>query len=309
MTSTEADRRYGVWDEAEMCDVERSPSPVRRGRGLARGLRAEVAGLGHDWGRAHELTRGAAVVFAPDGPRHGNFVDASYRRILAREDWARRLQKVHTAKRQAKATGADEQVRVWRELDAATSSDALLMNVFCYPQVWTEGLRALLGVADGERVEFGVRSQARLERGLVNTTEIDMRVGDLLVEAKLTEADFQCAPLRLVERHVDFDVVFDRERLETTRRGVRSYQLVRGVLAAYAARGRFCVICDGRRADSIADWFRVMRAVKSLEVQAGLRLATWQEMAAVVPRGLREFLAAKYGIAGSTETGGTRMAL
>jgi hypothetical protein len=41
-----------------------------------------------------------------------------------------------------------------------------------------------------------------------------------------------------------------------------------------------------------------MRAVRSLEIQARLRLVTWQEIAAVVPGGLREFLGRKYGIFG-----------
>ena len=301
MTSTRA--RQVIWDEVEMRQVE-VEAPVRRGRGLASGLRAQVSGLGAALGKEHETTRGAAVVFGPDGSSHGNFVEASYRRILARPEWARRLEKVHTAKRQARTSGPDEQVRAWRELDAATSSDALLMNVFCYPRVWTRGLRALLGVSGTERLEFGVRSEARLERGLVNTTELDMSVGDLLVEAKLTEADFQFGAMRLVERYVDFDALFDRESLEVTRRGVRSYQLIRGVLAAYAVGGRFCLLCDGRRVDLISDWFQVMRAVRSLEAQARLRLVTWQEVAAVVPRRLQDFLAQKYGIVAPSVDGG-----
>ena len=299
MTST----KRVVWDEVEMREVEME-TPVLRGRGLANGLRAEVSGLGASLGKVHEVTRGAAVVFGPEGASHGNFLEASYRRIMARPEWARRLEKVHTAKRQARATGPEERVRGWRELDAATSSDALLMNVFCFPRVWTPGLRALMGVTGRERVEFGVRSEARLERGLVNTTEIDMRLGDLLVEAKLTEADFQYGALRLVERYVDLDEVLDRQRLEVTRRGVRSYQLIRGVLAACAVGGRFCVLCDGRRSDLIADWFQVMSAVRSFEVQTRLRLVTWQEIAAVVPGRLREFLAQKYGIVAGDMDGG-----
>ncbi len=296
MTSTKGfAQRQVVWDEVEMREVEVEP-PARRGRGLATSLRAEVSGLGAAMGKAHETTRGSAVIFEPDATSHGNFIEASYRRIMARPEWARRLHKAHTAKRQAKPTGPEERVRAWRELDAATSSDALLMNVFCYPRVWTRGLRALMGVSGNERMEFGIRSEAPLERDLVNTTEIDMRVGDLLVEAKLTEGDFQFAPMRLVERYVDFGGVFDRELLETTRRGVRSYQLIRGVLTAHAVGGRFCVLCDGRRVDLIADWFQVMAAVRSFEVQARLRLVTWQEIAAVVPSRLQEFLAQKYGI-------------
>jgi hypothetical protein len=39
-----------------------------------------------------------------------------------------------------------------------------------------------------------------------------------------------------------------------------------------------------------------MRAVRHAELRTRLKVLTWQELAAVVPEGLREFLAAKYGI-------------
>jgi hypothetical protein len=43
------------------------------------------------------------------------------------------------------------------ELDCANSSDALLMNIFCYPGVGArKRLCALLGIASGLRPQFGV---------------------------------------------------------------------------------------------------------------------------------------------------------
>jgi hypothetical protein len=123
-----------------------------------------------------------------------------------------------------------------------------------------------------------------------------MRVGDLLVEAKLTEVDFQFAPMRLVERYRAVDEVFDREMLEVTRRGVRSYQLVRGVLAAHASGGRFCVLCDGRRGDLVEDWCAVLRAMRGVELRGRMGLVTWQEVAKKVPARLGEFLGEKYGV-------------
>lgn len=291
-----------MWSEEEMREIPDLP-PARRARGQAATLRAEVSG--RNLARmqpADELTRGQApnVIFGPGPPgstSHGNFIDASYRRILANADWARRLTKAHAAKRQAGATGAAEEVRTWRELDAATSSDALLMNVFCYPRVLEAGsLRALLGIEPKLTAEFGVRSNALLIDNHVNTTEIDLRLGDLLIEAKLTEGDFQFAPMRLLDRYQHLDEVFDRQRFQVTRRGVAGYQLVRGVLAAHAVEGRFCVLCDGRRTDLIADWGAIMAAVWRPPMQARLRLVTWQEIANCVPLPLRRFLADKYGI-------------
>ena len=292
--------RRGVWDEELMCDVE-TAAPVRRGgaRALGGGLRAEVSARGLARAADFEVTRGAvpSVIYAPVGGGHGNFIEASYRRICADAEWSKRLRKAHTAKRQARPAGAREEVRAWCELDAATSSDALLMNVFCYPAALGKRLSALLGVPAGCRPEFGYRPGTPLARGLRDRTEIDMRLPGLMVEAKLTESGFQCAPLRLVERYVAFDEVFAREALEIGPRGVESYQLVRGVMAARATGDGYCVLCDARRPDLIEAWFRVMVAVKDLDVRARLKLTTWQEVAGVLPARLRVFLAEKYGIA------------
>ena len=295
-----------------MREVEPDPPAVDTGartcaKSLAGGLRREVSARNlaraNAAGLAHETTRGSvpSVVYAPSAAGHGNFIEASYKRILADAAWKARLTKTHTAKRQAGRTGAEEEVRVWRELDTATSSDALLMNVFCYPGALGAGvsgarLRGLLGVEGGVRPEFGFRPMIPRVRGLVDRTEIDMRLGSLLVEAKLTESDFQTAPMRLVEQYRDFAEVFEVGELEVVRGGMRSYQLVRGVLAAAALDGQFCVLCDGRRGDLAEAWFQVMRAVKSYELRGRLRLVTWHEVAGVVGPKLRGFLGEKYGI-------------
>lgn len=289
-----------MWSEEELCDIEPeppAPNPVRsRATGLRYALSARA--LARTIESAHEVTR-SSVIFAPNATTHGNFIDASYRRIVANPAWAARLSKAHTAKRQARRTGPDEQIRPWRELDSATSSDALLMNIFCYPKFQTLRLCTLLGIEPGTQPEFGYHPHLELERNLLDRTEIDMRLGNLLVEAKLTEADFQFAPMRLIERYPEFEEVFDREALEITKRGVRSYQLIRGVLAAHAEQSRFCVMLDARRPDLIEAWYAVIRAVRSYQMQSQLRLLTWQEIAAALPPKLATFLSAKYGIDGS----------
>ena len=72
-----------------------------------------------------------AVVYAPEavGLQHGNFFGPSYTAIQNRPNWARRLEKIHA---QGRRTLPRTQ-RSWRELDSCTSSDALLMNVYCCP--------------------------------------------------------------------------------------------------------------------------------------------------------------------------------
>jgi hypothetical protein len=76
------------------------------------------------------------------------------------------------------------------------------------------------------------------------------------------------------------------------------YQLIRGVLSAFAERGiRYCVICDARRPDLIDAWFTVVRAVKLACLRSRLQLVTWQEIADMLPKSMRAWLADKYGIA------------
>jgi hypothetical protein len=150
---------------------------------------------------------------APERDCHGNFFEPAYRAILERPAWAKRLNKVH-AQGKALPRWVDDPLRKWRELDSCMSSDALLMNVFCTPGVLaTREVRRLLGVVGDTCPEFGWRAKVPLKSGLFDRTEVDMRWGELLVEAKLTEGDFQTRKAEVVEGYRDFEAVFDRELL------------------------------------------------------------------------------------------------
>jgi hypothetical protein len=247
-------------------------------------------------GLVHELTGGEmpSVIFGRSEDRqHGNFHPASYRNICARPAWARRLTKVHSGSPKALPTAG----RRWMELDCANSSDALLMNIFCYRRtVGNRALSSMLGVAPGLMPEFGFRPRIPLRNGKTDRTEIDMKLGDLLVEAKLTETDFQTAPAAMIERYRDVEEVLDLSELTRAGDGFPCYQLIRGVLAAYATGGSFCVFCDARRPDLIENWYTVVRTVRSCVLRCRLQLRTWQELTVPLPRPLKQFLAAKYGI-------------
>ncbi|HEY1903127.1 MAG TPA: hypothetical protein VGG56_11875 [Terracidiphilus sp.] len=318
-------------------------------------LRRELAARSRLWarGRLHVESYGVqpVIVYAPEHTadqadaglgclRHGNFFDASYKAITQRKDWMRRFDKIH-----AQGRALPKAERRWRELDSCMSSDALLMNVFCAPGVAeSTAVRNALGVdADAEPV-FGWKARVPLASGRVDRTEVDMRWGALLVEAKLTEGDFQTRAASVVEAYRDFDAVFDRDRLprielrtarkrtavefaeeytqeweeaatddaaarefqqgivarareaEPAEPAYAGYQLIRNVLAAYAEGCSFCVVHDHRRPDLREAWFEVMAAVKSAEMRVRLKVLTWQELAAMVPVELQEFLDWKYGI-------------
>lgn len=243
----------------------------------------------------HELSASSSpsVIYCESDGSHGNFVPASWAAIVGNPSWHHRLAKAYTASRNV-PRAAD---RRRFELECATSSDALLMNIFCYPRLLRrESLCRLLAIEAGLQPEFGVRPAIPLAAGRFDRTEIDMRLGDLLIEAKLTEADFQRAPLRLLSRYSQLEQVFDPERLPILNGVLHSWQLVRGVLAAHASSGRFAVFCDRRRADLIDRWFEVMQAVIDCSLRTRLCLLAWQEIGATLPAALRLFLAEKYGI-------------
>jgi hypothetical protein len=156
--------------------------------------------------------RQPVIVYAPDGGRHGNFFDPAYAAIYARPELLQRLNKIHA--QAARSLPRHEAGRRWCELDSSTSSDALLMNVFCTPGVVeSPRVRQALGLAEDEPPVFGWKARVPLKNGRGDRTEVDLRWGGLMVEAKLTETDFQTRSAAVVEGYQDFDEVFDRELL------------------------------------------------------------------------------------------------
>lgn len=268
-------------------------------------LRRELSARSRELARTqkllHDISPGSnpVVIFGRDAQgRHGNFHPDSYAAICSNPAWERRLAKVHTASRRSRAR-KDWQ---WMELDSANSSDALLMNIFCHPGVFSGGMlnsriANLLNVDSTAQPCFGVRPGVPLCNGHLDRTEIDLQLGDLLIEAKLTETSFQNARPRLIERYRDLETVFDVTRLPWTAEGiVQGYQLIRNVLAAFAGDASFCVFSDARRRDLIEVWYSVLSAVHYPSFSWRLKLLTWQELATVLPDDLQQFLDAKYGI-------------
>jgi hypothetical protein len=238
------------------------------------------------------------TVYAPEteGLRHGNFYGPSYRAIVRQEKWAQRLEKVHAQARRS----LPKTERRWRELDSCTSSDALLMNIFCCPGVCRrKTVAGMLGTEPGDVPQFGYRARVPLQsetRERFDRTEVDMKLGGLLVESKLTESDIQSAPSGLVESYRDLEQVFEPGDLPRFEDKYVSYQLIRNVLAAHAGDTSFCVMLDARRPDLLEAWHNIMRCVRPASLRVRCKALTWQELARTLPRGLRSFLEEKYGI-------------
>lgn len=282
-----------------------SPIMVGMGRrdspGSSAALRRELAWRNGQLAESslHETTIGSvpATLYRQDEEgRHGNFLAASYRRICAHPDWQKRLRKSYSASRSI--------VRGWEneycELDCSNSSDALLMNIFCYPGVLRRRAVCLvLGVEPGLSPEYGFHPELPVLETLPDRTELDMRLGGLFVEAKLTESGSLSAPMRLLRRYRDFEDVFDTGLLATQAGRCRDYQFIRGVLAAHMHDVSYLLLCDDRGTDWRGRWFQVMNAVRSASLRTRLKLLTWQELGAALPPALQRFLENKYGICAS----------
>lgn len=274
-----------------------SNRPIRYAALLRRELSARNASFAALQQAPHVTSYGdmPIVVYqaSPCGKEHGNFISASYRAILRRPEWRKRFDKVHSNAGRA----LPKNDCIWKELDSSMSSDALLMNIFCYPGVTKRrDLSLMLGTEVSDVPEFGFKPRVPLISGFVERTEIDMTLGSVLFEAKLTEADFQSQNAAIVEGYRDLNDVFECRKLPRRGRGYVSYQLLRNVLAAYALDLSFCVLLDARRPDLMEDWYEVMGCVRPTELRTRCKVLTWQEIVATLPMKLQHFLDLKYGI-------------
>ncbi len=266
----------------------------------AQSLRAQLAVDAEKWAAStglpsyESLGKHPTVLFeaVADGSRHGNFHDLSWREIQANPGWAKRLLKAHSQKRAL----PEEKKKAARELDSSNSSDALLMNCFCFPDTARVILAALRLPATTELPEFGYNPRLALNDGGVDETEVDMRLGALLVEAKLTEANFTVRPKPHVLRYRDLLAVFDVNALPGNESSFSGYQLIRNILAAARDRASFVVLIDERRPDLIEEWNGVAGAIRDAELRRRCGFRTWQDCVAAAPPELRSFLETKYGL-------------
>ena len=266
-------------------------------------LRRELSDRAQQYAITHNLPFSLSYGEAPtvcfecydEGSRHGNFLPATYRAIVRNPNWRRRMRKVHSQGRRSFPRNDNTIIR--KELDTCTSSDALLMSVFCHTGVLRrERVCSLMAVKDGSTPEFGFRARVPLINGKADRTEVDMRLDQLLLEAKLTESDFQRAPKNTMDSYCDFHEVFDSNELPQSKEHYFSYQLLRNVLAAYASDCRFCLLTDARRPELIEAWYSIMKCVRPVDLRLRCQILAWQELAQVLPTGLRTFLRMKYGI-------------
>jgi hypothetical protein len=171
------------------------------------------------------------------------------------------------------------------------------MNIFCYPGVTRRReVCRILGLESGNVPEFGFRPRVPLLSEATERTEVDMKLGNMLFEAKLTESDFQIQRAELVEGYRDLRDIFECRYLPRLGRKYVSYQLIRNVLAAHALNMDSCALLDARRPDLLEDWYGIVRCIRFADLRAKCKVLTWQELTPCLPAAMQRFLSVKYGI-------------
>ncbi len=260
----------------------------------AENLRKQLSELAGSYAKKHHLpldkSAGGVIIFKKDHNKniHGNFLDSSYRNILEKQSWRVRLDKPHPS-----FPGTKYRVK---ELDSCNSSDALLMNIFCHPMIdeW-KSLKKLLGLSEIGEPEFGFLANVKKNSGQDDATEIDMKLGGTLMEAKLTEKDFTKKEKGIVESYDNFKKVFNEKLLPKSGEDYLNYQLIRNILAAYQHNLSFLLLCDARRPDLVKEFYSTARCVKDDRLRVRCNTVFWQKIAQNVEKELRDFLVEKYG--------------
>ena len=236
----------------------------------------------------------ATVLFrqSEDGKSHGNFFQKAWTEIKGNPEWSKRLEKDHS---QRDGLPLEYQTSAM-ELDSSNSSDALLMNCFCYPGASVRFAGVLGAIPVDAIPQFGYKARILLSREKRDETEVDMLLGDTLVEAKLSEKDFTSKPEAIVSRYAALRDVFDVNLLPADENTFHGYQLIRNVLAAAQHGKRLIVLLDYRRPDLLEHWWQVHAAISAGEIRKRCGVRFWQQLAAAADPEHRDLLQQKYGI-------------
>ena len=213
-----------------------------------------------------------------------NFNPDSFRHIQQNQDWFKRTRKSH------------QNVKNALEMQSSNSSDALLMNVFCHPNIvkW-QGLRNLLNVSEINPV-FGFKARVTKNDGKGDTSEIDMVLGDLLIEAKLTEGDFTQKDASLVKEYDGLTEHFHEDFLSRQDNLVDNYQVLRNLLAAIQHSKQHVLLCDDRRPDLVRRYMDTVSCLRDAHMRKRCRVVFWQQIRKACGAGLGSFLTEKYGL-------------
>ena len=250
-------------------------------------LRNEIKKSALQYTKKHNITEftetDSAIIFNSSNIGYNaNFLKPTFKEIETNEKWSKRLDKTHTY--------FDDGTK---ELESSNSSDALLMNIFCHPsfQKWS-GPSKYLNVKN-EEPTFGWNPEIEAHN---HPTEIDMKIGHTIFEAKLTEKDFTLKNKeKVLDIYPGIENLFELDDLEVDD-SIKHYQLLRNIYAAYKRKLNFMLLIDARRPDLIQYFIEVLKSIQDYELRKKCDLVTWQEVASTVGKDLKTFLKLKYAI-------------
>lgn len=264
-------------------------------------LTKELTQLAHIYGKAHfglnyinqKAITNNAVIF---NSTSYNFHSKSWEIIKNNSSYLKRTLKTHNYK------GFIGIVPKIMEMQSSNSSDALAMNIFCYPDFmkWN-GVKKLFGITDFSDIQFGFKAKVKklYSENEEDATEIDIRINDdILIECKLTEDEFTKKDKKEVLKYVMFEKIFHKDKLIQDDNRYSNYQLIRNILAAEQHDSRFILICDIRRPDLAKSFYQTIRCIKDdyIDLRTKCEIIYWQDIAQVVGKELKYFLNEKYRI-------------
>ncbi len=213
-----------------------------------------------------------------------NFHSESFKNIANNRKWQHRIGKPH------------QNVADVLEMQSSNSSDALLMNIFCHPDIgrW-KGIRNLIDETL-DAIDFGFSGKVHMNGDKVDSTEIDMKLTGLFCEAKLTEIDFTHKAVDVVERYDDLHATFHAEDLPHVGGKYDNYQIIRNLLAAFQHGKKHILLCDERRPDLVRRYMQTVSCLREMHNRKNCRVVFWQEIAGACGASLRDWLEEKYGI-------------
>lgn len=266
-------------------------------------LRKEFPDQALQWATAnsipHHLSLGHSPTVLPptaaNRSSHASFHSDSLRAIAANATWANRLKKIN-----ARADALPLEMRATPgELDSSSSSDALLMNCFCFPGAVPrimKGLGLWESIGSTALPEFGVKAKLPKTQNRQDATELDIKIGSYIFEAKLTGNDFTSRAVDHVREYTDFNAVFDDSASRVVDSEFTGHQLMRKALAAFHLNATLIVLVDQRRPDLLQEWWAVHAAIRDAPLRLRCGFRSWQQVAAASPPPLAAFLSGKYGI-------------
>lgn len=244
-------------------------------------IKKAATSYAHKRGLSIDASHASAVIFRNLAD---NFHPESFANISLHPSWQQRTAKPH------------QNVAGVLEMQSSNSSDAILMNIFCHPEIqrW-EGVRGLLE-DELNAISFGFPGQVHINGGQPDSTEIDMVLTGVFCEAKLIESDFTKQTSNVVERYDGLAETFHVEALSRIGNDYDNYQVIRNILAAIQHHRRHILFCDERRPDLMLRYMKTVCCLREMGHRTKCRVIFWQELVAACGASLRDWIEERYGM-------------